>query len=198
MSKWRRWLLGLGTLGAAWFVIHTTLILIDGLQDTARSSDVAVVLGNRVESNGMPSPVLRARLDKGLELYRNGTVKQIIVSGGVGQEGFDEAEVMCAYLTAHGVPAERILADHSGDDTFLTAAHTRQLMQAHNFHSVVIVSHYYHISRVKLAFAHAGIENVSSAHADSGLSAQTLYSITREFFAYYYYLVRDYQQVQNA
>ncbi len=190
MSKRKRFLLGLGALCASWFLIHTTLILADGLRDNLKPADAAVVLGNRVEPSGVPSPALRVRLDKGLELYRNGTVKNIIVSGGVGKEGFDEATVMRDYLTARGVPAMNILADHSGDDTFLTAEHTKQLMQAHDFRSVVIVSHYYHISRVKLAFAQVGIPNVYSAHASSGFDAAAIYSTTREFFAYYYYLVR--------
>lgn len=77
-----------------WLVIHTIIIVTDGLNDELEVVDVAVVLGNKVELNGQPSDRLQARLDKAVKLYEEDFFKYIIVSGGKGKEGLDEAEVM--------------------------------------------------------------------------------------------------------
>ncbi len=195
MTRLKRLIVGLGALFAAWVLIHTAVTIWDGLNDELQPSDVAVVLGNRVERSGGPSLALRGRLERALELYRNRTVPEIVVSGGLGSEGFDEADVMCQYLTARGVPSESILKDHHGDNTFLTAQNTKQLMQVHHWNSVVIVSDYYHIPRVRFTFERFGIQNIFTAHADPGFAAWQIPSIFREFFAYYFYLIRDYPQL---
>jgi vancomycin permeability regulator SanA len=41
---------------------------------------------------------LKARLDKTIELYRNHTVKDVLVSGGFGKEGYWEGSEMKKYL----------------------------------------------------------------------------------------------------
>lgn len=54
------------------FVIAMLAIVVSGLRDDIARSDVALVLGNKVELDGTPSPRLRARLDRTLELFRAG------------------------------------------------------------------------------------------------------------------------------
>ena len=77
----------------------------DGLSDHIRKSDVAIIFGSKVNPGGMLSSRLAARLDKGIELYRKGMFNYIIVSGGIGKEGIDEAVAMKTYLLAHQIPA---------------------------------------------------------------------------------------------
>lgn len=71
-----------------WFLAHSIFIIFDGLNDRNSKADVAIVLGNKVNEDGTLSDRLKARLDKSIELYKNGRVKKIIVSGGLGKEGF--------------------------------------------------------------------------------------------------------------
>ena len=75
----------------------------------------AIVPGSRVY-HGRPLPILRARLEAALELYRAGRVKAILVSG---QETADapEATVMRAWLRAGGVPAANVWSDGGGTRT---------------------------------------------------------------------------------
>lgn len=96
------------------FTLAATLIVVDGLNDDIHAADVAIVPGNTVEKDGRPSARLRARLDQTVALYRQGLFPNIIVSGGVGIEGFDEAEVMKRYLVERGVPEGRIHVDSGG------------------------------------------------------------------------------------
>lgn len=103
-----------------WFLVHLMLISFDGINDNLVNSDVVVVFGNKVERNGEPSRRLKSRLDKAIELYQAGYFKYVIVSGGVGKEGFDEAQVMGDYLNAHGIDKRYIILDQSGNNTLKT------------------------------------------------------------------------------
>jgi vancomycin permeability regulator SanA len=163
-------------------------IIVDGLNDEIKSADVAVVLGNTVNADGNPSPRLQARLDKTVELYRQGFFLNIIVSGGFGVEGFDEAVVMRQYLINQNVPANCIHLDSAGNTTALTAKNTASIMKQNNWQSALIVSQYFHISRTRLAFQNYGIATVYSAHANY-FELRDLYSIVREVFGYFSYLL---------
>src|SRR5215207_6289771 len=133
-----------------WLLAHVVYIVADGLTDETVKADAAVVLGNTVERDGEPSARIKARLDKAVELYEKNLVGKVIVSGGFGAEGFEEAEVMRDYLAGKNIPAENIILDRDGYNTYKTAVNTKQIMQAHGYKSVTIVSQYFHITRTRL------------------------------------------------
>ncbi|MUT68371.1 YdcF family protein [Paenibacillus sp. NEAU-GSW1] len=174
-----------------WFIIHTAFVIIDGLNDELKPADAAVVLGNKVERNGQPSERLRARLNKSLELYNGGYFTYIIVSGGTGKEGFDEAKVMKSYLTERGVPAEKIIEDNNGYNSYMTAKNTGKIMEELELDSVMIITQYFHVSRTKLAFRKMDIKEVYAAHAKF-FEVRDIYSILREFPAFYKYLFKTF------
>lgn len=167
-------------------------IVLDGLTDNLGNADIAVVLGTKVNPDGTPSPRLRARLDKAYELYQAGYFPAIIVSGGIGKEGVDEAVAMRAYLIAHGIPAERVHADGLGNNTYLTAQNAARWMAEHDAHSALVISQYFHVPRARLALRRCGIDEVYSAHANYA-ELRDLYSTAREVAALYFYWLRPYE-----
>lgn len=171
-----------------WFLLHIALIVIDGLKDEIAIVDTAVVLGNKVELNGEPSKRLKSRLDRAIELYKKNYFKYIIVSGGIGKEGFDEAKVMRDYLIKNGVNKENIIVDSKGNNTYFTALNSKKISDDKGFNSIMVISQYFHISRTKLAFSKVGFRKVYSAHAYY-FGIKDIYSLIREFFAYYKYLL---------
>jgi len=173
------------------FVLGTLALMLAGLRDDIGKTDVALVLGNTVQPDGAPSPRLRTRLDKTLELYRAGYFPTIIASGGVGKEGYDEAAVMRDYLADHGVPRDHIIVDSAGATTFASARNTRQIAQRQHFASVFVVSQYFHVPRSRLALQRFGFATVRSAHANF-FEARDLYSAPRELVGYVRYLFRHY------
>jgi len=173
---------------AGLMLLFAGLIVVDGLTDDIRRSDVAVVLGSKVNPNGTPSPRLQARLGRALELYKGGWTSYILVSGGTGIEGVPEGTAMKRWLISKGVPETAIIVDDQGVDTRATARNTSVLMHAHNLHSVIIVSQYFHISRTKLAFSQEGLTGVGSAHPNY-FEARDLYSLAREIPGYAGYLL---------
>jgi vancomycin permeability regulator SanA len=174
--------------GIGLFVAAAGLIALSGLRDDVHPADVAVVLGNEVRADGTPHPRLAARLDAALALYDSGVVKNVIVSGGVGASGFDEAAVMKSYLAERGVPADRIVADSLGVTTGATATNTAPILRRKGWSSVVVVSQYFHVPRCRLAMRRVGITPVYSAHARY-FELRDLYSTAREVVGYPAYLL---------
>jgi vancomycin permeability regulator SanA len=158
-------------------------MLWDGLVDDAAASDVAIVLGSKVMTDGTPSARLKARLDKAAELFQRGLARQVIVSGGIGKEGFSEAKVMADYLVGQlKLPAQAVLLDEHGNTTRDTAKNSLALMQARGLTSATVVTQYFHITRSRLALRQAGVSTVRTAHPDF-FELRDLYALAREAVA---------------
>ena len=171
------------------FTLAATLIVADGLTDDIHAADVAIVPGNTVEKDGRPSARLSARLDQTVALYRQGLFPNVIVSGGVGSEGFDEAEVMKRYLVENGVPEGSIHVDSGGATTHLTARNASRMMRENGWQSALVVTQYFHVPRMRLALERSGVTPVFSAHAQY-FERRDVYSIAREVAGYGTYLLR--------
>ena len=183
-NYWPRWLRYGLSIGVTWLVLHTVLITLDGLHDDGWSARLGVVLGNRVNADGTLSERLRQRLRCGLRLYRAGRVRQLVVSGGLGQEGFYEGDKMRDYLRQQGVPDSAIIVDNEGSTTRQTARNVRRLGLAGPDERVIVVSQFYHLTRTKMLFRQAGFAHVSGV-SPGYFEWRDAYSLLREFAAYY-------------
>lgn len=168
----------------AWFVVHCFYITYDGLYDKKQNAEVAIVLGNKINEDGRPSPRLKARLDKSVELYNDKRIKEILVSGGRGKEGFWEANEMKKYLVAQNIPSEKILVDNYGDDTEKTVKNSIRIMDSLDYNSAISVSQYFHQTRTKALLKKSGFKNIESA-SPNYFEFRDIYSLFREFVAYY-------------
>jgi vancomycin permeability regulator SanA len=164
-------------------------LVIDGLTDVVGRSDVAIVPGNMVYPDGTPSRRLAARLDRARALYADGRVKAVIVSGGTGAEGYDEARAMKAWLVKHGVPASVIIEDSAGVTTMATARNSAAIMRAHGMKTAAVATQYFHVPRTVLALRKAGVTVNQTSHARY-FEGRDLYSIPREVVGYASYLIR--------
>lgn len=160
-----------------------------GLAASAPAADVAVVLGNTVAPDGKPSPRLAARLDRAYDCYAASQCRVVFVSGGVDPAGRDEAVVMRDYLLARGVPADRVVADSLGNDSWATARHASAYMRDNGYVSAVAITQYFHVPRTMLALKRHGVRNVGGA-SPRFFEARDLYSILRELPAIAWYAVR--------
>lgn len=125
--------------------------------DEARPADVIVVLG-AAQYWGRPSPVLKARLDHALALYRRDLAPRIIATGGQGPGAkFSEGEVSRRYLSENGVPAEYVSVESSGQSTMQSAAAVAEMMDQMQLSSCIVVSDDYHIHRAKKMLEEHGL-----------------------------------------
>lgn len=174
--------------GFLFFFIHSLVVFTDGITDHTPETDVAVVPGCPLKKDGSPSPWLKTRLDRALELYREQKVKWIVVSSGITQKGIREADFMKKYMVENGVPADSIIADNNGFNSYMTARNYDSIRKVYGFRSFTLVTQFYHITRCKLAFLKFGLKPAGSAHGRR-FFGQDAFGMVREFFAFYKYLV---------
>ena len=135
--------------------------------DEAQPADVILVMG-AAEYRGRPSPVLRARLDHALELYRRNLAPHILTTGGAGGDAmFTEGGVGRSYLIGKGVPADAIIVETKGESTVYSTALAGEIMRRMGLHSAIVVSDGYHIFRVKRMLKSDGMIAYGSPRKDS-------------------------------
>ena len=136
-------------------------------------SQVALVLGASVV-RGAPSPVLKARADGAVTLYKSGKVEKILVTGDNGALSYDEVTPVRKYLLDAGIPAGDIFLDHAGFDTYSSMYRTRDVFQAD---SVVIVTQDFHLPRALFVARHLGVEAYGYVAAGEGTAGVYLREI---------------------
>lgn len=111
--------------------------------------------------NDLPTPLLKRRLDKGIELFNYYNKKAIIiVSGGKGEdEIISEAEAMRKYLLNKNVPEDKIIEENQSRNTFENLLFSKKIISDLN-KTVVIVSNEYHILRCVIYAKNIGLSVV--------------------------------------
>ena len=146
-------------------------VMIWGARDRARSSDAIVVLG-AAQYVGRPSPVLRARLDHALDLWRNGMAPVLIFTGGTGAgDTTSEAAVSRVYALKHGVPDTAILMENEGKTTRQSLEAVSGIMRARQMRSAILVSDPFHMLRLRILSAQYGVDAYTSPTQTSPISA---------------------------
>jgi len=185
----RHWLVRTGFVSGAAAVLLGAQIAGVAFTDYRRPADAIVVLGARVYANGAPSEALAQRMATACELYADGYAPLVIVSGGQGREGPSEPQVMRRLALACGVPDGAIVTDESGVDTQATAADTARIARERSLHSVLAVSHGYHLARVGLALHNEGVRAMTVPARERRKLLGKPYFIARELAAYALYAV---------
>jgi vancomycin permeability regulator SanA len=146
--------LGTATVGSSvWYVHDAASGRVYSAQDVP-PAPVALVLGALVEPDGVPSDFLVARLALAQRLYDTGKVHELLVSGDR-RPGYDEPDTMHDWLVAHGVPADRIMVDGGGVDTYQSCLRAGRVF---GVHQVIVVSQTYHLDRSVTLCRHLGVD----------------------------------------
>ncbi|MFM8319814.1 MAG: vancomycin high temperature exclusion protein [Chloroflexota bacterium] len=104
----------------------------------------AVVFGAGLWRNGSPTPVLSDRVATAAELYFEGKVQLLLMSGWRSSERYDEPGAMRAYAIQLGVPEQAILLDYAGARSYDTCYRAQALF---DLQEVVLVTQRFHLSR---------------------------------------------------
>ena len=165
-----RWLLGLLLLAAlGWFGwLYFQINAVAG-QDEARPADAIAVFG-AAEYLGRPSPVLHARLDHAVDLYREEMAPLVITLGGgnAGDSGMTEGGVGRDYLLANGIPYDRIIAETESVDTEQQVKRLAEIARQRHLKSIVVVSDGTHLFRIRKLCEDAGLTVYTSPRAMLG------------------------------
>jgi uncharacterized SAM-binding protein YcdF (DUF218 family) len=169
------------TMGRVWWVAR---------QDDRRASDVIVVLG-AAQFDGRPSSVFTARLVHARDLYQEHVAPRIVTVGGNrAGDRFTEASAGRQWLSAHGVPASRIVAVGTGGDTLTSVRAVSHEMQQRRWSTAVIVTDPWHCLRTRSMAHDSGMDAVTSP-TRQGPAVRTrqteIHYIFRESLGYLYY-----------
>ncbi len=163
-------LAGLGLLFLVWLA-SLGAVLAWERHDQSRPVGAIVVLG-AAQYVGRPSPVLRARLDHALALWRRGLAPIMIVTGGTGRgDTTSEAAVSQRYVVQRGVPAQAVLLETEGRTTSESMAGVSALMGSQGRRDVLLVSDPFHMLRLTIIARRHGLEPYASPTPTSPIAA---------------------------
>lgn len=137
----------------------------------AKPADCALVLGASVYVDRKPSPMLKDRLDRGIELYKAGIVKKLLFSGDNGQVEYNEVEAMKEYALKAGVKKKDIFLDHAGFSTYESVYRAKSVFAVK---SMIVVTQQYHEYRALYTGEKLGLEVEGIPAEDVTYRGQTM------------------------
>ena len=184
------------------FLLAAILIYVSGTaisivsyseKDETRPADTAIVLGASVYDNS-PSPVFRERIDHAVDLYNDGYVKTIIMTGGVGAGNIrSEADIAREYAEQQGIPAEAIFKEEDSTITAENLENAGQVMSEQDLSTALVVSDPLHMKRTMLYAHDLGMTAYSSPTPTSlyrSWKTKLPFLMREEFFYIGYRLAR--------
>lgn len=142
-------------------------------------NDIGLVLGTSKYTIGGINLYYKYRIEAAAELYFNGKIKHIIVSGDNHVNGYNEPEQMKASLVKLGVPPEKITCDYAGLRTLDSMVRLKKIFGTNK---ATIISQKFHLQRALFIAHHYKMDVVGYCSKDVG----TRYSKNtpvRELFA---------------
>jgi uncharacterized SAM-binding protein YcdF (DUF218 family) len=167
-GTWLRYGLAMAiTTALAYFASICGGIVRAAAEDQVHSADAIVVFG-AAEYSGRPSPVYRARLDHGFDLFRQGVAPVVITTGGAAADpSFSEGGVGHDYLMGRGIPDASLIAETQGSDTAQSAERVAVIMRTNHMRSCVAVSDAYHVFRIRKLLQHENVQVYIAPRPDS-------------------------------
>ena len=142
---------------------------------------VAIVFGAGLHWDGSPTPVLRDRVKTAVELYNQGKVQKLLLSGDNSYIEYNEPGAMQDYAIELGVPIEDIVLDYAGRRTYDTCYRAKSIFKVEK---ALLVTQKFHLPRALFLCDQLGI---SSQGVNADLREYSQYSLRywniREIFA---------------
>lgn len=158
LRRWMRWGIALLLLPVLWLAAVAVSVILASRSSDMLPADAAIVMGAAVVRD-RPTPVFEQRIRHGVNLYRAGQVKKLILTGGIGYgDTRAESEVARDMCLAEGVPAGDILVETASRTTLHNLAHARRLLVTNRLERALIVSDPLHMKRALTQARDLGID----------------------------------------
>lgn len=133
---------------------------------------VAIVFGAGLWASGAPTPILYDRVATAADLYKQGTVRKLLMTGDDSTPGHDEPGAMIQSALALGVPRAALVGDGAGLRTYDSCARARDV---YGVSRAIIVTQRFHMARALYTCAQLGLD-VIGVDADRRDYAQGSYA----------------------
>ncbi len=141
--------------------------------------NIALVFGAGLKSGGLPSDILEDRLKTAIQLYQNGKVKKIILSGDNSTKDHQEVLAMKKMALNLGLLEDILLEDFWGMNTFASCS---RLKSEFNLSKIILITQKYHLRRALYTCNSLGIDAFGIPAIDRGYRYQKKYNY-REILA---------------
>ena len=150
-----------------------------GRTQSTTQVDAIVVMG-AAQYDGVPSPLLKARLMRAFELWEQKVAPQIVLTGGNKPgDRFTEASASAIFLRQQGVPQEDLLQESLSRSTYEALRNVRNLVATDpNFAGmkrIVIVTDPYHELRSRLTAREMSFEATTSPTSNSPIAGNNTF-----------------------
>lgn len=189
LIKLRKWTLA--TLISCLCIFSVVLFLnaqVESLTEHQTFSNVSEIKHNRVGlvlgtskrlGNGNINLFFRYRIDATLDLFNNGKIDFVLVSGDNGRSSYDEPTDFKDALIAGGIPESKIYLDYAGFRTLDSVVRAKKVF---GLKDMTIISQKFHNQRALVLADHYGINavayNAKDVQGKNGLRVKI-----REYFA---------------
>lgn len=112
--------------------------------DSAPTERVAIVFGAGLNRDGIPTAILRDRVETAAQLYFSGKVEKLLMSGDNRFANYNEPEAMRQYALSLGVPDDAIVLDYAGRRTYDTCYRAKVIF---GLDSALLVTQQFHLPR---------------------------------------------------
>jgi len=123
--------------------------------EAVQPAPVAIVFGAGLWRSGAPTPVLADRVTTAAELYEQGVVEKILLSGDNSDPGYNEPEAMRQLALRLGVPEEALVLDFAGRRSYDTCYRARYVFGVQR---AIAVTQAYHLPRAVYSCRELGID----------------------------------------
>ncbi len=143
------------------------------------SNRVAIVFGARVFADGRLTNSLYDRVLTGVELYRSGRVKKLLMSGDRQGDNYDEPAAMKKMALELGVAESDIVLDNDGKRTFDSCYRAKEIFEVQK---AILVTQDYHQPRALYLCNSLGIDSIGITANRRTYDREDYYHL-REFFS---------------
>jgi SanA protein len=144
------------------------------------ANNVGLLLGtSKKVKSGRNNQYFFNRIDATVDLYRNGKIKNVIISGDHGRKDYNEPEDMKAELIKGGIPDSVIYLDYAGFRTLDAVIRAKEIFGQTSF---LVISQQFHNERAVFIARNLGI-NAFGFNAKGVGKMYGFRTKVREFFA---------------
>jgi uncharacterized SAM-binding protein YcdF (DUF218 family)/glycosyltransferase involved in cell wall biosynthesis len=118
---------------------------------SAAPADAIVVFAGGAGESGKAGGGTQERIERAIDLYMAGRSRHLVLSSGY-VYSFREAEAMRTVAIDRGVPADAVVLEEHATNTYQNVTFVRDVLRAHQWRSVLLVSSPYHMRRALLVW----------------------------------------------
>jgi len=170
------------------------------ISDVPKKADAIVVFGGGVGETGSPGKSTIERARYAADLYNKGYADTIIFSSGYTYI-YNDAENMRLVALSTGVPEKDIILDEKANNTYENVVYSAEILNKHNWGSILLVSSPYNMRRAALIFnkfannikiVYTPVPKGQFYDRTFGVNTQHIRAIMHEYMGIIYYWWKGY------